>query len=258
MSKIIAVANQKGGVGKTTTTLNLAVALAKKGKKVLAVDIDPQGDLTRYIGFVPDGLPTLLELLDAEAHDKEIDFESAIRASSEQIEYIPYSRELASAHKILDDIPSSEKTLSFVLRNPAFEEYEYILIDCLPSLAFLLVNALSAADSVLIPVQAQPFALEAIPELVQSMRKTTKYLNPHLSVEGFVLTMCERTKLTKEAAAFLEENYGQAVFKARIPRLNEAPNSTKEQKSLVSLNSRLGKAYEELAEEFLSRQNLGS
>lgn len=254
-TKMIAIANQKGGVGKTTTTFNLAAALAKRGKKVLAVDLDPQSDLTKYIGFVPDGLPTVLELLDAEAHETDLDFESAIRASSENVDYIPCNGNLAGAEKALQDIPNNQKTLYFALRNQAFKQYDYILLDCLPSLEFLLVNALGAADSILVPVQAHPFALEAIAPLVQSMRRAAKYLNPQLAVEGFVLTMCERTKLTKEVADFLEENYGQAVFRTRIPRLNEAPNSTKEQKSLVSLNGRLGKAYEALADEILAKHS---
>lgn len=121
-------------------------------------------------------------------------------------------------------------------------------------MAYLLVSALAAADSVLIPVQVEPFALEAIPELVQSIRRSIKYTNPTLKIEGFLATMCKHTKLSKEVITYLNDNYGQAFFTARIPDLAEAPISTREQRSLVSMNGRLGKAYEELADELITRE----
>ena len=195
MGKIIAVANQKGGVGKTTTCINLAAALKKRNRKVLLADCDPQGNSTSGMGVSKDRLPNIYDLI------------VRGRSLGECVESTPFgdvlpaNRELSGATVELVDMEARE----YVLKNallPAREEYDYIFIDCPPSLELLTVNALAAADSVLIPVQCEYYALEGIADLMQSVRLTKRTLNPALEIQGIVLTMYDsRTNFSEQVAA---------------------------------------------------------
>lgn len=254
MSKVIAIANQKGGVGKTTTALNIAAGMIKAGRKVLVIDLDPQGNLTDYIGHQADKLPTISELLQQAANNqlKAVAVQQSIRTSAEGIDYIPSNILLASADLFLAQVMCREQVLRRLLRDAVFTPYDYILIDCLPSLGILLTNALTASDSVLIPVQAQKFALDGLQQLEQIYQMVKENINPNLEIEGVLLTMTDNTNMCKAVESALSDRYGNKVFHSKIRRSVEATNSTYEQKSLIATKkSKLGAEYREVVEELL-------
>lgn len=254
MSKVIAIANQKGGVGKTTTALNIAAGMVKVGKKVLVIDLDPQGNLTDYIGHQADELPTISELLQQAANNQlnPDSIQQSIRTNVEGIDYIPSNILLASADLFLAQVMCREQVLRRLLRNTAFPPYDYILIDCLPSLGILLTNALTASDSLLIPVQAQKFALDGLQQLEQIYRMVKENINPELEIEGILLTMTDNTIMAKAVEDALIERYGNKVYDSKIRRLVEAPNSTYIKKSLIATKkSKLGSEYQAVVDEML-------
>lgn len=254
MRKIISIANQKGGVGKTTTTLNLAAGLVQKGKKTLVIDYDPQKNLSDYLGFEPDEGITIAELMLAVAQGTAIDAKAAIRTNKEGIDFIPSNILLSSADMFLAQAMFREQIMKNVFSDPAFENYDYILIDCLPSLGVLLTNALMASDSVIIPVQAQKFALDGIDALLSAFELVKKCGNRNIEIEGFVLTMADGTNMSKAVEETLFERFPDAAFNTKISRSVEATNSTYVQTSLISSrNSKLGKQYEALVDELLTR-----
>lgn len=254
MRKIISIANQKGGVGKTTTTLNLAAGLVQKGKKTLVIDYDPQKNLSDYLGFEPDGGTTIADLMLAVAQGTEIDAKAAIRTNKEGIDFIPSNILLSSADMFLAQAMFREQIMKNVLSDSAFENYDYILIDCLPSLGVLLTNALMASDSIIIPVQAQKFALDGIDALLSAFDLVKKCGNRSIEIEGFVLTMADGTNMSKAVEETLFERFPDAAFNTKISRSVEATNSTYVQTSLISSrNSKLGKQYEALVDELLTR-----
>lgn len=254
MPKIISVANQKGGVGKTTTALNIAAGLVKVEKKVLLVDLDPQGNLSQYLGYEPDSAPTIGELMNAVVAGAALDVSASIRTSSEGIDYIPSNISLSSADFFLITAMSREQVLKRVLHSEALQQYDYIIIDCLPSLGILLINALAASDSVLIPVQAQKFALDGLDLLLNIYNMVKSNLNPGLKLEGILITMYDRTSMAKAVEAALVQRFPSQVLAQRISRSVEATNSTYEMKSLVnSGHSRLGPEYVAVTDELLKR-----
>ena len=249
MAKIIAVANQKGGVGKTTSAVNLTAALSLMGKRVLLVDCDPQGNASSGMGVSKSTRPNSYDMLIAETPAADC------VVSTPYGDVIPASKELAAASVELIQAERRERVLKEALA-PLFSEYDYMLIDCPPSLELLTVNALTAADSVLIPMQCEYYALEGIADLLTSIRICSRRLNRRLSVEGIILTMYDaRANLTQLVANELRKHMPDKVYNTVIPRsvrLSEAPSHG--QPGVVYDRVNKGsKAYMSLAAEFLAR-----
>lgn len=213
MSKIIAIAMQKGGVGKTTTTINLAAALGELGYRVLAVDLDPQGNLTQHAGFDPDQVtPTVYDVLKTEVEGFESDATGSIYETDEAFHLMPSQPELSLIELSLMNTLSREQVLATLLKSIS-KEYDYILIDCNPSLGLLVINALTAADSVIIPIQTEYLAARGalmILSTIETVRR--KKLNAGLSIEGILLTMADpRTTLTRDILEAINQQYGADV-----------------------------------------------
>lgn len=254
MPKIISIANQKGGVGKTTTALNIAAGLQKKGKKVLLVDLDPQSNLSQYLGFEPDGKPTVSDLMSAAASGQNMSLTESIRTGDEGIDFIPSHISLSSADFFLITVMNREQVLRKILRQPELSGYDFILIDCLPSLGILLINALAASDGLVIPVQAQKFALDGLDLLLNVVQMVRQNINPDLSIDGILVTMADNTNMSRAVEEAVKERFQEKVFGTKISRSVEAANSTYAMQSLVSMKrSRLGKEYAEVAAELLKR-----
>ena len=249
MAKIIAVANQKGGVGKTTSAVNLTAALNLMGKRVLLVDCDPQGNASSGMGVSKRTRPNSYDMLIAGSSAADC------VVSTDYGDVIPSSKELAAASVELIDAERREYVLKEALA-PLFSEYDYMLIDCPPSLELLTVNALTAADSVLIPMQCEYYALEGIADLLTSIRICSRRLNRRLSIEGIILTMYDaRANLTQQVANELRRHLADKVYSTVIPRsvrLSEAPSHGLPGVVYDRVNKG-SKAYMALAAEFLAR-----
>ena len=191
--KVIAIANQKGGVGKTTTTFSLGVALAKMGKKVLLIDADPQGDLITYMGWYnQDQLyPTISDLMEHEINEDPINCSSAILHHDENVDLIPSNLDLSTMDMKLVNAYNREKIMDRCIKKVK-NEYDYVIIDCMPSLGMITVNALASADKVVIPVQAQYLAAKGMGQLLKSVSRVKKYINPNLQVSGVLLTLVDK------------------------------------------------------------------
>lgn len=255
MRKIIAVASKKGGTGKTTTAMSLGAALARKERRVLLIDTDQQGDLSRYLGFDGSGA-TIADLLLQTAMGKPCeDVGSFIRSSkSEGLEYIPSNVLLANTEMQLVNAIGRETTLRRVLQQEAFLGYDYILIDCPPSLGVITINAFAAADSVIVPVELEKFSFDGLGALLEILQVVRQAINPSLLLEGIVRTKHDRSKMSEAINAALLQEYGAIVFNAIISRAKEATNSSYRQQSLVSYKNKLGEQYMQLADELLMRE----
>ena len=254
MGKAIAIFNQKGGVGKTTTNINLAACLARRGKKVLMVDIDPQGNTTSGIGIRKRTLKTTL--YDA-LIDTEFDVHKAVLPTyTENLFLIPASVDLAGAEVELAQLEGREGRLKRVI-DSVRDEYDFILVDCPPSLGILTINSLTAVNSVLIPIQCEFYALEGVSQLISTIEKVKEKLNPGLYIDGVILSMFDgRTNLSHAVVQDVRNFFGPAMYDTIIPRnvrLAEAPSYGKAIQD-YDPNAQGAKAYQEFTKEFLARE----
>lgn len=253
MSRIIAIANQKGGVGKTTTVINLSAALAETGKRVLTVDMDPQGNTSSGLGLDKDALKnTVYQLLIGDCSLEECLQKSAAKGVS----VLPATVHLAGAEVELIGTAESQYILKKEL-DAVREQYDYILIDCPPSLNLLTINAMTAADSVLVPIQCEYYALEGLSQLMYTIRLVQKSLNPSLKIEGVVFTMFDtRTNLSLQVVENVKENFPEHIFRTMIPRnvrLAEAP-SHGQPITIYDTRSAGAESYRKLAAELIKRK----
>ena len=254
MGRVIAVANQKGGVGKTTTAINLSACLAEKGQKVLAIDMDPQGNMTSGLGIDKDEVEkNIYDLMIGQAGVDEVLQKEAI----ENLDVIPTSIDLSAAEIELIGVDDKE----FIIRNavqPIKDDYDYIIIDCPPSLSMLTINAMTTADSVLVPIQCEYYALEGLSQLIHTVELVKERLNPVLEIEGVVFTMYDaRTNLSLQVVENVKENLDQNIYKTIIPRnvrLAEAPSYGKPI-NLYDSRSTGAESYRLLAEEVIGRED---
>ena len=224
MGRIIAIANQKGGVGKTTTAINLSACLADKGKKVLAVDMDPQGNMTSGLGLDKEFLEkTVYDMIIGESDIEEV----LQKETMENLDVLPTNIDLSAAEIELIDVENKE----FIVRNSIQkirDNYDFVIIDCPPSLSMLTINAMTTADSVLVPIQCEYYALEGLSQLIHTVELVKDRLNPDLEIEGVVFTMYDaRTNLSLQVVENVKDNLQQNIYKTIIPgniRLAEAPS----------------------------------
>ena len=254
--KTIALANQKGGVGKTTTAASLGVGLSRQGKKVLLIDADAQGNLTQMLGWAqPDELsPTLSDLMGKIITDQPLIPGEGILETSEGVHLVPANIDLSAMEVTLVNTMSRETVLKQFLSSVS-DRYDYAIIDCMPSLGMLTINALTAADSVIIPVQAQYLPAKGLEQLLKTVARVKRQLNPRLEIDGILLTMVdERTKLSKGIVDLIRRTYGGHVFTTQIPRSVRAAEISVEEKSIYDLdrNGKVAAAYENLTREVLN------
>mgnify|MGYP000954063071 CR=1 FL=1 len=250
MSKVIAIANQKGGVGKTTTAVNLSSCLAVKGKKVLIIDIDPQGNTSSGLGVDKTSIDT--SIYDVIINNIPIN-DTFIETKIDNLLISPSNIQLAGAEVELVSVISRETRLKFAIESIR-SEFDFIIIDCPPSLGLITVNALTAADTILVPIQCEYYALEGLSQLMNTVKIVQKHLNPSLKVEGVVLTMFDaRTNLSIQVVDEVKKYFGNKVYRTIIPRnvrLSEAP-SYGLPIILYDSKSKGAECYMELAEEVI-------
>lgn len=255
MARVISIANQKGGVGKTTTAINLGASLAVHEKRTLVIDCDPQGNLTSGLGISKGGnQPSVYDCLVNRRPAQDVIYEGV---HLPHLDAIPANRDLTGAEVELIEWPNRERVLRNVIA-PIRDRYEYILIDCPPSLGLLTLNTLVAADTVLIPIQCEFYALEGLSQLLNTVRIVQRSLNPELDIEGVLLTMFDsRLNLSKQVAGDVKEYFGNRVFRTFIPRnvrLAEAP-SFGEPIAVYDVLSTGARGYLSLAGEIVRKDN---
>lgn len=253
MGRIIAIANQKGGVGKTTTAINLSACLAEAGQKVLVLDIDPQGNTTSGFGINKEEIEnTIYQVI-----LQEIEIEDAIcKQTFENLDVVPSNVNLAGAEIDLIDVENRE----YILKNAILkvrDNYDYVILDCPPSLSMLTVNAMTAANTVLVPIQCEYYALEGLTQLIHTINLVKKKLNPELELEGVVFTMYDsRTNLSLQVVENVKDNLKQNIYKTIIPRnirLAEAPSHGLPI-NIYDSKSSGAESYRLLAEEVMGRE----
>lgn len=257
---VISVSNQKGGVGKTATSVNLGIELARRNKKVLLIDGDSQGDLTKSLGYKePDELPeTLATIMTDIIEENEFDWQKGILHHEENVDFLPSNIELSGMEVSLVNVMSRETVLKRYIDRMR-EHYDYILIDCMPSLGMLTINTLVSADKVLIPVQAAYLPVKGLQQLIRTIGKVCRQLNPQLQIMGILLTMVDyRTNYAKDISSKLRAAYGSQVkiFENGIPQSVRVAESSAEGKSIFKHDpkGKAAKAYAMIAEEVLCHE----
>jgi len=256
MAMIVTIGNQKGGVGKTTTAVNLAAAYAKLGKRVLLVDLDPQTDASKYLDHKRDSNPYVFDLFKDFVSGEEQDAARAIRRNKEEkVDYIPTDARLDMVDALLAEVPFRETVLKQILDKPVFKAYDYIFFDMSSRFASLLLNALVASHYVVIPVQPQEWSYDGITKMMANVGAVKKSANPKLELAGILLTMCNRTVLSKSVVKAVKEKYPGYVLKTELPTLVEVPESQNARQSLVNTSfSKTGKLYVQCAKELMNRE----
>jgi chromosome partitioning protein len=254
----MAICNQKGGVTKTTTTANLGIGLAMQGKKVLLIDADPQADLTTALGWPDsDNLPvTLHTVMDNIVHDREFEHYGGILHHDEGVDLMPSSIELSDMEMTLVAAMSREYTLREYL-NRIKHEYDYVIIDCMPSLGMITLNALAAADSVIVPVQAQYLPAKGMTQLMKTIGKVRRQINPNLKIDGVLLTLADmRTNLARTTAKTLQQQYGSVlkIYRTQIPVAVKAAEISAAGQSIYAYDkgSKVAQAYADFTKEVMA------
>lgn len=253
--KIIAIANQKGGVGKTTTAVSLASSFQQAGHRTLCIDFDPQRNLGKYLGHTPDNKPTITDFLIAQATYEPIpSMEGLIRHAACGLDFIPGSLRLAKADMVLAQAMFRERVLDTVLKNIlANTDYEYVIIDCNPSMGILLQNVMAAADYLLIPVQTEDFAMEGLEDMLELLHIVHDNINPRLQLLGILPTMQTHTLSSRDVVKWLKESYGGMVLEHGTYRSVEAVKSVRRKEPLAKGKSKLADEYRAAADEVLTR-----
>jgi ATPases involved in chromosome partitioning len=253
--KTLAVVTQKGGPGKTTTTMNTGAALAKQGKKVLLIDLDPQRNLSDTLGYVQSNQPTTInELIYFSAYDMPCDYRQFVRHNeAEGLDFIPATRALNTAPTLLATAKNGSTVLAKILQQEFFKQYDFVLLDCRAALDLLTTNALAASNGVIIPVEPEEYAVNGLADVMETIATNRSQFNPALEITGVLITKADsRRNSVATVRADLEEVLGDKVFQTTIPYLNEAPIAAAEHRSCVNMkNSRIGACYMEVAREVL-------
>ena len=253
--KVIPLTNQKGGVGKTTTAVNLGVSLAQQGKKVLLVDADAQANLTMALGYSKtDNLPiTLSDLMQNVINGKSVDAPTAVLRTDEGVDLLPSCVELAGIETTLIDAKNRDSVLKTCI-SEVKKKYDYVLLDCMPALGMLTINALAAADSVVIPNQPHYFSIKGLEQLLRSVSRVRRQINPNLRIDGILMTMVmPRTRITQTVISTVKNVYGRniRIFDTQIPFSIRAVEATAEGKSIFAYDKsgKVAAAYEQFGKE---------